>query len=194
MPQGGGCPTPRSAGRGESRPRDRRSNSPTDYFTTASGTQQLSDCGLPILGGGYFNAQPNFSFFLSGMQEYGRLEIEGEASCDNRHAGSARPTASGNFDDDSNGNLNPLIDLTNTAALNGQVDVWVGPATMATSCPRPPSSWSDLVQLTRRGTPTDRTPGRRLPPGGFSVKELARLVGQDGADDANDPCPLCCVS
>lgn len=99
--------------------------SPTDYYTTAGGAQFLGDCGLPVMGSGYFNAQPNFSFFLSGMQDYGRLEISGDAVCDTTLL-VRTPDGQWHFDDDSNGSLNPLINLTNTFMLNGRVDVWVG--------------------------------------------------------------------
>ena len=122
--QSGGCPTPGMQGVPVTTTGSAL-YSPTDYVTTAGGTQLLSDCGLPISGRGYVNAQPNFSFFLSGMQEYGRLEIEGEASCDTVLL-ARTPDGQWHFDDDSNGNLNPLLELTNTAAMNGQLDIWVG--------------------------------------------------------------------
>lgn len=107
--------------------------SPTDYFTTAAGSQQLNSCGLPVFSSGYFNATPNFSFFLSGMEQYGRLEIEGEASCDTVLL-VRTPDGQWYLDDDSNGNLNPRLDLTNSFMLNGRVDVWVG-SYSGTSCP-----------------------------------------------------------
>ncbi|BDW84976.1 hypothetical protein [Roseicyclus marinus] len=137
MPQGGGmmmggCPNPSMQGVPVSTTGSAL-YSPTDYFTTASGSQQLSACGLPVFSTGYFNAQPNFSFFLSGMQEYGRLEIEGEASCDTVLL-VRTPDGQWFLDDDSNGNLNPRLDLTNMFMLNGRVDVWVG-SYSGTSCP-----------------------------------------------------------
>lgn len=99
--------------------------SPTDYALVAGGTTDLSTCNLPVSGWGWFSAQPTYSFFLSGMQEYGRLEIEGESACDTVML-VRTPNGSWYFDDDSNGNLNPLINLTDTFALNGRMDVWVG--------------------------------------------------------------------
>ena len=121
---GGGCPNPGMQGVPVTTTGSAL-YSPTDYVTTASGSQQLSNCGLPVFSTGYFNAQPNFSFFLSGMQEYGRLEIEGEASCDTVLL-VRTPDGQWFLDDDSNGNLNPRLDLTNMFMLNGRVDVWVG--------------------------------------------------------------------
>jgi hypothetical protein len=99
--------------------------SPTDYPLMAGGPTDLSTCGLPISGWGFFSAQPSYSFFLSGMQDYGRLEIEGESSCDTVML-VRTPDGMWYFDDDSNGNLNPLININSSAMLNGRVDVWVG--------------------------------------------------------------------
>jgi hypothetical protein len=99
--------------------------SPTDYPLMAGGPTDLSTCGLPVFGRGFFSAQQSYTFFLSGMQEYGRLEIEGESSCDTVML-VRTPDGQWHFDDDSNGNLNPLINLNNTAMLNGRLDVWVG--------------------------------------------------------------------
>jgi hypothetical protein len=135
MPGGpvvGGCPNPNLQGV-PVQTTGSALYSPTDYFTTAAGSQQLNTCGLPVFSSGYFNAQPNFSFFLSGMQEYGRLEIEGEASCDTVLL-VRTPDGQWFLDDDSNGNFNPRLDLTNTFMLNGRVDVWVG-SYSGTSCP-----------------------------------------------------------
>jgi hypothetical protein len=44
------------------------------------------------------------------------------------------PDGQWHYDDDFNGNLNPRINLTNTVALNGRVDVWVG-TYGGTTCP-----------------------------------------------------------
>lgn len=135
MPQPGGgmagCPNPAMQGAVVN---TTGSNlySPTDYALTAGGPTDISSCGLPVAAWGSFSAQPNYSFFLSGMQEYGRLEIEGEASCDTLLL-VRTPDGMWHFDDDSNGNLNPLINLTNTQMLNGRVDVWVG--TFGGTCP-----------------------------------------------------------
>jgi hypothetical protein len=63
--------------------------------------------------------------YLSGMQSYGRLEIEVNSSCDTtllvRDA-----YGQWYFDDDRGGNLTPELNLRNMAALNGRIDVWVG--------------------------------------------------------------------
>ncbi|MDG4649782.1 hypothetical protein P6F26_15160 [Roseibacterium sp. SDUM158017] len=97
---------------------------PDTYQTTATGGATISSCGLP--GSGYVGAQPNFTMFLNGMESYGRLEIEvSSGNCDTtllvRDA-----FGQWHFDDDSGGGLMPTLNLTNVAALNGRIDVWVG--------------------------------------------------------------------
>jgi hypothetical protein len=98
---------------------------PKDYYVTAGGMQDVGACGLPVFAAGSFSAQPSLSFFLSGMQEYARLEIQGEAFCDTVLL-VRTPDGMWHFDDDSNGGLNPMLNLSNTRMLNGRVDVWVG--------------------------------------------------------------------
>jgi len=101
------------------------------FQTMASGSTDVSACGIP--GFGFANAAPNFSFMLSGMEQYGRLEILVTSSCDSTLLVNDATTA-WHFDDDSNGGLNPMLNLTNTAALNGRVDIWIG-SFGGTSCP-----------------------------------------------------------
>ncbi len=120
----GGCPNPGMQGI-PVQTTGQALYSPTDYALVAGGPTDLSTCGLPVSGWGWFSAQPSYSFFLSGMQEYGRLEIEGESTCDTVML-VRTPNGSWYFDDDSNGNLNPLINLTDTFGLNGRLDVWMG--------------------------------------------------------------------
>ncbi len=126
-PPGGGvvgCPNPSLQGA----PVTARGSdfyTPRNYYVTAGGRQDVTSCGLPVYATGYYSAQPNLSFFLSGMQEYRRLEIQGEASCDTVLL-VRTPDGMWHFDDDSNGGLNPLLNLGNTPMLNGRVDVWVG--------------------------------------------------------------------
>ena len=98
--------------------------SPDTFTARAGGVTALTSCsGLP--GAGVINAQAHYSFQLSGMENYGRLEVEVSSDCDTTlliH------DAQGNwhFDDDSGGSLQPELNLTDTAALNGRVDIWVG--------------------------------------------------------------------
>jgi len=98
--------------------------SPTDYSLTAGGPTEVSTCGLPVDAWGFFGANPNFSFMLSGMEEYGRLEIEAFAECDTVML-VRTPDGQWHFNDDTNG-LDPAINITPAANTNGQVDVWLG--------------------------------------------------------------------
>ncbi|AHM04718.1 hypothetical protein roselon_02391 [Roseibacterium elongatum DSM 19469] len=119
-----GCPNPAFSGQPITASGDNlRPDFGYTLQTTAAGSTALGECTTP--GRGYANAAPNFSLYLSDMQRYGALEIEVNSSCDTtllvRDA-----FGQWHFDDDSAGSLMPLLRLTNTAALNGRVDVWVG--------------------------------------------------------------------
>lgn len=127
MPQGGaasGCPDPNLQGMAVTRT-GRDLYNPQDFAVSAGGRQDVGMCGLPIFATGYFSAQPNLTFYLSGMQEYARLEIQGEAFCDTVLL-VRTPDGAWHFDDDSNGGLNPMLDLRTARMMNGRVDVWVG--------------------------------------------------------------------
>lgn len=98
--------------------------SPQSYTVQASGATDLSNC--PEIGQvfGYADATPDYSFDLSGMEEYGRLEIEVFSDCDPillvRSA-----DGQWHFNDDSEG-LDPMLNISGAFAMNGRVDVWVG--------------------------------------------------------------------
>ncbi len=116
--------------------------SPDRYVVQAGGVTALSSCsGIP--GAGVINAAPHHTFFLSGMETYGRLEIEVASDCDTTLLVN---DAQGNwhFDDDSGGALQPELNLTDTAALNGRVDIWVGTygATMTCSAEIEMETWN----------------------------------------------------
>lgn len=98
---------------------------PMTYQVAAGGAQDVGLCGLPIYASGFVAAQPNLSFFLSEMQDYARLEIQVQSTCDSVLLVRA-PDGSWYFDDDSNGNLDPMLDIYGRAMLNGRLDVWVG--------------------------------------------------------------------
>ncbi len=105
--------------------------SPQSYQVQAGGNMNISSCNVG--GRGYANAAPHYSFNLSGMDGYGRLEIEVSASCDTTLLVNT-PTAQWMFDDDSNGNLQPLLNVPSGGQLNGRLDVWVGTYN-GSSCP-----------------------------------------------------------
>jgi hypothetical protein len=98
--------------------------SPTSYNVQAGGSTNISSCGVG--GRGYAYTNPHYSFMLSGMESYGRLEIEvTSASCDTTLLVNT-PNTTWYFDDDSRGNLQPLLNIPSSGALNGRLDLWVG--------------------------------------------------------------------
>ena len=77
-------------------------------------------------GWGFFpRAEPSYSFFLSGMEEYRRLEIEGESSCDTVMLRWARPMALSVISTCMTATATSPADQhrTSRAMLNGRVDV-----------------------------------------------------------------------
>ncbi|WP_420396523.1 OmpA family protein [Nioella sp.] len=96
---------------------------PQRYNVNAGGPTPLATC--PSGGLGYAYAVPHYSFYLSGMEGYQRLEIEVEGQCDTTLLVNT-PSTQWYFDDDSRGNLQPLLNLASSDALNGRLDVWVG--------------------------------------------------------------------
>lgn len=97
---------------------------PKNFGVQAGGQNSLSNCGLGNLGSGYFRSPPDYSFNLSGMEQY-RLVVDVDAQCDSALLINTA-NAQWLFDDDSNGNLDPRIEITDIAQMNGRVDIWVG--------------------------------------------------------------------
>lgn len=94
---------------------------------SGGGATNLGSCsGLPGLG--YYNANPSITLDLSGMTsdpDFDDLEVRLDSSCDTTLL---IRDAQGNwyFDDDAGPALNSRLRLSNLAALNGQVSIWVG--------------------------------------------------------------------
>lgn len=88
----------------------------------AGGSDNLSNCPMP--GIGFVATAPDFTFYLSGMGAYA-LDLSVVSQCD---ATLLVNTADAHwlFDDDSNGNLDPRLQITGSQQLEGRVDVWVG--------------------------------------------------------------------
>ncbi len=98
--------------------------SPNSYNVTAGGGNNLRNCGFNHTG--YVISRPDFTFYTQGMGQYNRLEIEvSRADCDTVLLVNSA-NGSWFFDDDSNGNLQPAIDLYGQSNIAGRVDVWVG--------------------------------------------------------------------
>ncbi|MGI3184920.1 hypothetical protein [Nioella aestuarii] len=106
--------------------------SPNSYSVTAGGNNNLRNCGFNHPG--YVISAPDFTFYTQGMAPYNRLEIEVTSqACDTVLLVNSA-NGSWFYDDDSNGNLRPAINLYGQSNISGRVDVWVG--TYGTSlCP-----------------------------------------------------------
>lgn len=96
------------------------------FNVTAGGDTSILNCRnvrpQTDRGQGYVMDRPDFTFDLSGMDGY-RLTISVVSQCDSiLLVNTGR--ANWYYDDDDNGNLDPLITLTRPS--NGWLDVWVG--------------------------------------------------------------------
>lgn len=94
---------------------------PNSYSVTAGGNQSLRNCGWSHTG--HVISQPDFEFTIGGLEQYRRLQIRVDGSCDTVLLVN---DATGNwyFNDDGWGNLHPLIDINNPRS--GVYDIWVG--------------------------------------------------------------------
>lgn len=92
------------------------------FDVLAGGPQSLANCGLSLFG--HVQADPNFSFHFSEMEGYG-LEVRAEAACDTLLILNG---ASIDFvaDDDSGGDLNPLVTIPAGVSFAQRLNVWVG--------------------------------------------------------------------
>ena len=99
---------------------------PKSYSVIAGGSFELTKCGhiqpATDVGSGYFTDRPDFRFDMSGMKPY-ELHIRVTSECDAALLINTA-TATWYYDDDANGNLDPLIVLTDPA--DGLIDIWVG--------------------------------------------------------------------
>lgn len=93
---------------------------PRFYNVTAGGNINLQNCAAP--GVGWVISQPDFEFNFNNDNNYNRLEISVQSSCDTVLLVN---DANGNwhFNDDANG-VQPRIDVY--GAPTGTYDVWVG--------------------------------------------------------------------
>ncbi len=104
----------------------------TDIYTPqtlpvrAGGSTPLSACsGLPANAVGFSSEAPDYTFFLSEMEQFRRLEFQVASDCDSTLLVNTQDEV-WHFNDDANGTILPLLDLTGQQAIEGRVDVWVG--------------------------------------------------------------------
>ncbi|MFT5742347.1 MAG: hypothetical protein ACI86S_000406 [Paracoccaceae bacterium] len=98
--------------------------SPRSFGVSVGGDNYLPDCGYSCDVVGYFPTTPDFSFDLSNMNGY-RLEISVLSNCDAARLVNTADTL-WFYDDDSNGQADPRIDLSDRQIGNGVLDVWIG--------------------------------------------------------------------
>lgn len=99
---------------------------PQTLTTQASGTRDISDCdGLPFDAAGHANAAPNYTLYLTEMAQFRRVQIRVTSECDTTLLVNSHDTI-WHFDDDSNGGVLPMLNITGQQAIEGRVDVWVG--------------------------------------------------------------------
>jgi hypothetical protein len=115
------CPDATAWGEGYTLYGDSLYSGPESFPVIAGGRNSMQACGHNY-GEGYFTSTPDFTISLNSMEGYA-LDIRVVSACD---AALLINTGDGRwfYDDDSNGNLDPRIYLTNT--VDGYLDVWVG--------------------------------------------------------------------
>lgn len=122
-----GCPSPNYIAPPTTTTGQSLANQTNVSSHTAGGATSIATCaGLP--GRGFYNANPSMTLNLSGMTanpDFEDFEVELVSNCDTTLL---IRDAQGNwhFDDDSGPGLNSRLRLSNLAALNGQVSIWVG--------------------------------------------------------------------
>lgn len=100
--------------------------SPQTLTARATGTAALSACeGLPFNVTGAVTEAPTYTFHLTEMQQFRRVEMQVVADCNTTLLVNTQDTV-WHFDDDSNGGVNPLLNLTGLQAIEGRIDVWIG--------------------------------------------------------------------
>lgn len=102
-------------------------------ITQAGGTTDLSTCAdLPLTAIGLVNEAPTYTVFLSEMDQFQRVEMQVISVCDTTllAAGEDREW---HFDNDSNGGILPMLNLTGQEAISGRLDIWIG-TTDGSSC------------------------------------------------------------
>jgi len=100
----------------------------------ATNLQSCSGLNSAINGYGgnqaYFNANPSFSLYLSGMEQVDQLEIETNGTDCDTVLLIRDPSGQWHFDDDGGPGLESRIEFDDAdfdmADFNGRVDVWVG--------------------------------------------------------------------
>ncbi|GAB5446736.1 serine/threonine-protein kinase [Gymnodinialimonas sp.] len=119
------CPDPAALGQAQ-RYTGTDIYSPQTLITDASGTTDLSACdGLPFNAVGVANRAPTYTLTLSEMEQFGRLEMQVVSVCDTTLLVNTQDGV-WHFDDNSNGGILPMLNLSGQEAIEGRVQVWIG--------------------------------------------------------------------
>lgn len=101
---------------------------PQTLITGAGGNTDLADCaGLPVNATGLVDTAPTYTLTLSEMSRFRRVELQVVSVCDTILLVNTQDGA-WHFDDNSNGGILPLLNLTGQEAIEGQVGIWIGTA------------------------------------------------------------------
>ncbi|OAN68180.1 hypothetical protein A8B78_22380, partial [Jannaschia sp. EhC01] len=121
------CPDPTARGE-ELRYTGTDIYSPQTLITQPGGTADLAACeGLPFNATGRVGVAPTYTLTLSEMAQFRRVELQVVSVCDTTLLAHTQDGA-WHFDDNSNGGILPMLNLTGQEAIEGQVSIWIGTA------------------------------------------------------------------
>jgi hypothetical protein len=107
--------------------------SPQVLQTDAGGTLDLGACPeMPFNVRGMVNARPDYTLHLTEMAQFRRLELQVVSVCDTTLLVATNDRA-WHFDDNSNGGILPMLNLSGAEAIEGRIDIWIG-TTDGSSC------------------------------------------------------------
>lgn len=92
------------------------------YSIEAGGTNDLSECAK-MPGEGWVTEAPDFTFKLTANPKNRDIEFKVTSKCDSVLLINT-PTSKWQFDDDSNGALDPKVRIS--SATTGYYDIWIG--------------------------------------------------------------------
>ncbi|QXT38911.1 serine/threonine protein kinase [Gymnodinialimonas ceratoperidinii] len=107
--------------------------SPQVLQAEAGGTLDLTACtDMPFNVTGVVNASPAFTLYLTEMAQFRRVEMQVVSVCDTTLLVATNDRV-WHFDDNSNGGILPMLNLSGPEAIEGRIDIWIG-TTDGSSC------------------------------------------------------------
>ncbi|ABD54529.1 serine/threonine protein kinase [Jannaschia sp. CCS1] len=127
-PAAAACPTWTSPGEERRFTGTEIYNAPQTLSTRVAGTTDLGACdGLPEGVVGVVTAAPTYTLYLSEMAQFERVEMRVSSVCDTTLLVNTQDTV-WHFDNDGDGGILPLLNLSGQQAIEGRLDVWIGTA------------------------------------------------------------------